>query len=114
MKVVLLKNFENNTAKINNKVHKLEDVMKISNINTNNKAFVFENIENHSLIDYLDLIVPSVQNIIPELPEHITSIQEFKELVDSYNLDLDDYTSNNLKHVYGAISKKYRKSQKII
>lgn len=104
---------DNNNFKINDKVYNANDIMKISNVNTTNKAFVFENTDSNSLVDYLDLIVPSVNNIIPELPEDITSIQKFKDLVDTYNLDLDDFTSNNLKHVYSNITKNIGKLKKL-
>ena len=98
---------ENNKIVVNGKSYEPNEVSIIPcNSLDNLNAFMFTNIENKNKVDYLDIITPSVRNIVDSFEvENTKSIIELVHFLDKYNLYLEDISYNNIKSILETIQK---------
>lgn len=105
---------ENNKVVVNDKTYEPSEVSIIPcNSLDNLNAFVFTNVENKTKLDYLDIITPSVRNIVDSFEVETTkSIIDLVHFLDKYNLYLEDITYNNIKSILETIQKNNLQTKK--
>ena len=105
---------ENNKIVVNDKSYEPNEVSIIPcNSLDNLNAFMFTNIENKNKLDYLDIITPSVRNIVDSFEvENTKSIIDLVHFLDKYNLYLEDISYNNIKSILETIQKNNEKTKK--
>jgi hypothetical protein len=107
---------ENDKIVVNNKEYDISDISIIpcNSLDTLN-AFIFNNVENKNKIDYLDIITPSVRNIVDSFESDNTkTIVDLVHFLDTYNLYLEDISYNNIKSILNTIQNNNNKTKKYI
>ncbi len=105
---------ENDKIVVNNKDYDIQDVSLIPcNSLDNLNAFIFKNVEDKNKIDYLDIITPSVRNIVDSFESDNTkTILDLVHFLDKYNLLLEDISYNNIKSILNTIQDNNNKTKK--